>query len=104
MSAAAQWFAMTPEERRDFCARIVPTLPQAGEPAPSILDCPNETGTWLAENMAEPIQTRAIEIIGDFLAGPQDVYAASKMEREFSEFAAKCEDAIRAFEAKGDDA
>ena len=70
----------------------------------SILDCPNETGTWLAENMAEPIQTRAIEIIGDFLAGPRDQFANARLLREVMDLAAKCEDAIRAFEAKGDDA
>lgn len=70
----------------------------------SILDCPNETGTWLAEHMAEPIQTRAIEIIGDFLGGPRDNYAHRKMAREFAELSCLCEAAIRAFEAKGDDA
>lgn len=104
MSAAADWFSLTPEQKRAELARIAPTLPKPGDEPTSILDCPNETGTWLAENMAEPIQTRAIEIIGDFLAGPPDLYAVRKMQGEFSELAKKCENAILDFEAKGDDA
>ena len=104
MSTAAQWFAMTPEQKRAELARIAPNLPKPGDEAGSILDCPNETGTWLAENMAEPIQTRAIEIIGDFLAGPQDGFAVRGLQREFSELIRKCENAILDFEAKGDDA
>lgn len=68
--------------------------------ASSVLDCPNETGTWLAENLADTIQTTVIELIGDFLAGPQDVYAVRKMQREFAELAYRCEDAIHAHEEK----
>lgn len=80
-----------------------PNSPDYNQP-PSVLDCPNETGTWLADNMAEPIQTRAIEIIGDFLAGPQDGFAVRGLQREFSELIRRCENAILDFEAKGDDA
>lgn len=68
------------------------------DPPESILDCPNETGTWLSENMAEEVKTAAIEIIGDWLASPRDGYAEAKLHREMMEFAGKCDDAIRRFE------
>jgi hypothetical protein len=85
---------MTPEQKRAELARFAPMLPKRAEDVGSILDCPNETGTWLAENMAEPIQTRAIEIIGDFLAGPRDQYANTRLLREVMQLAGVCEDAI----------
>ena len=66
----------------------------------SVLDCPNEIGTWLAENMAEEVQVAAIEILGDWLAGPRDGYAEAKFHRELMEFAKKCETAIERHETK----
>lgn len=67
-----------------------PNSPNHIDP-PSVLRCQNETGTWIAENMAEVIQTGAIEIIGDWLAGPRDGYAETKLHRELMELAEKCE-------------
>lgn len=70
-----------------------PRSPYYVEPA-SVLDCPNETGTWLAENMEEPITTAAIESIGDYLAGPRDNFAERKLLREMLELADTCGAAI----------
>lgn len=61
----------------------------------SVLECPNETGTWLAENMAEELLTAAAEAIGDFITGYQDIYARNKLGREMEILAQRCEDAIR---------
>jgi hypothetical protein len=60
----------------------------------SILDCPNEAGTWLAENREEFILENAIEIIGDFITSSMDIYAQEKMKRKMVEAAMKCRQAI----------
>lgn len=74
-------------------------------PPPSVLDCPNETGTWLAENMADDVQTNALEIIGDFITSSMDGYAEAKAHRKLMELAARCRAAIEESESKpGDDA
>lgn len=64
----------------------------------SILDCPNETGTWLADNMADEVETAAIEAIGDFLTSFRDGYAKEKLLRQMLELADLCELAIQADE------
>lgn len=74
-----------------------PGSPNYREPD-SVLDCPNETGTWLAEHMAETIQVNAIEIIGDWLTGPRDEYADRKAARQLMELAKRCDDAIHEVE------
>lgn len=65
----------------------------------SVLECPNETGTWLAENMAEELLSGAAEIIGDFITGFQDIYARNKLQRQIVELAQRCESAIRKAES-----
>lgn len=61
----------------------------------SILDCPNETGTWLAENRDDFIKENAIEIIGDFITSSMDGYAEAKAHRKLMELARKCRQAIQ---------
>lgn len=93
MNAQPTFRDMTPEQRKEAAKRAIESLPEKGEPS-SVLDCPNETGTWLAENFADVVQTGALEIIGDWLAGPRDGYAEAKAHRELMELAKKCDKAI----------
>ena len=67
-------------------------------PPETVLNCPNETGTWLADNMADEVETAAIEAIGDFLTSFRDGYAKEKLLRQMLELADLCERSIQADE------
>jgi hypothetical protein len=58
LSAAEQWFAMTPEQRRELCARIVPTLAKPGDDEDGIDTQPFEDAlqdsvTFVSESIGE---------------------------------------------------
>jgi hypothetical protein len=73
--------------------------PPEDDESPSILDCPNETGTFLADYCADMIHERAIDMLADYLTGSRDGYAEAKLHRLIVDLAERCESAIETSEA-----
>lgn len=56
MNAATEWLAMTPAQRRDLCARIVPNLPQCADDVDEVQNCEDvlhDSADFVAESIGE---------------------------------------------------